>query len=210
MHILETKIALMSNKDFPYIVFSGKNKGNMDVQQGPLSGLLIIEPKVFQDQRGWFFEAYRQDILAQHGINDTFVQMNMSSSEKGAVRGLHYQLTPHAQGKLVRVTRGSVFDVALDIRRNSPTFGRWFGIELSAENKKAIYIPVGFAHGFCALEDNTEFMYQCTDYYHPESERSISWNDPAIGIVWPNISDSSLMKDKDKNAPLLADAEINF
>lgn len=182
----------------------------MDVQQGPLSGLLIIEPKVFQDQRGWFFEAYRQDILIQYGITDTFVQENMSSSEKGAVRGLHYQLIPHAQGKLVRVTRGSVFDVALDIRRNSPTFGRWFGIELSAENKKAIYIPVGFAHGFCALEDDTEFMYQCTDYYHPESERSISWNDPAIGIVWPDLSDPSLMKDKDKAAPLLADAEINF
>lgn len=182
----------------------------MNITQGPLAGLLIIEPKVFSDQRGWFFEAYRKDILSSAGLNDMFVQENISSSAKGAVRGMHYQLKPHAQGKLIRVLRGSVFDVALDIRRGSATFGRWFSIELSAENKKAIYIPIGFAHGFCALEDNTEFMYSCSDYYHPEAERSIRWNDPAIGIKWPSIGDASLMKQKDAEAPLLADAEINF
>jgi len=153
--------------------------------QTPLEGVLVLEPKVFGDERGFFFESFNaQDFEQATGLKETFVQDNHSKSTKGVLRGLHYQ-TQHAQGKLVRVTQGSVFDVAVDIRQGSPTLGQWFGIELSAENKKQIWIPKGLAHGFLVTSDSAEFLYKTTDYYCPEYERSLLWSDPAIGIDWP-------------------------
>jgi dTDP-4-dehydrorhamnose 3,5-epimerase len=172
--------------------------------------VVLIEPKVFGDRRGYFFESYRRDVLAAHGIDVEFAQDNMSSSTRGVVRGLHYQLEPYAQGKLVRVVRGEVFDVAVDIRRGSPTFGAWVGQTLSAENKRSMYVPAGFAHGFCVLSDVAEFHYKCTGYYAPAHERGIIWNDPAIGIAWPIGADGAVLSDKDASSPALAEAEINY
>ena len=155
------------------------------VMQTPLEGVLVLEPKVFGDARGFFFESFNaRDFEQATGLQRTFVQDNHSKSAKGVLRGLHYQ-TQHAQGKLVRVTQGSVFDVAADIRPNSKTFGKWFGLELSAENKKQLWVPEGLAHGFLVTSESAEFLYKTTDYYHPEFERSLLWNDPAIGIEWP-------------------------
>lgn len=156
----------------------------MKITEGPLAGLLMIEPRVFTDERGYFFEVFQQDRYAAAGI-PPLVQDNASLSKKNVIRGLHYQLPPHAQGKLVGVTRGCVWDVAVDIRVNSPTFGQWFGIELSAENHKQLYIPPGFAHGFCVLSEEADFYYKCTDVYAPGSEGGIAWNDPALNIPWP-------------------------
>jgi len=151
----------------------------------PIEGVLLLEPKVFGDARGFFFESFNsRDFEQATGVNATFVQDNHSKSAKGVLRGLHYQ-TQHAQGKLVRVTQGAVFDVAVDIRRDSPTFGQWFGQELSAENKKQMWIPAGLAHGFLVTSESAEFLYKTTDYYYPEFERSLLWNDPAVGIEWP-------------------------
>jgi dTDP-4-dehydrorhamnose 3,5-epimerase len=151
----------------------------------PIDGVLVLEPKVFGDARGFFFESFNaRDFEQATGIQRTFVQDNHSKSAKGVLRGLHYQ-THHAQGKLVRVTQGAVFDVAVDIRQGSPTFGQWFGVELSAENKKQLWIPEGLAHGFLVTSESAEFLYKTTDYYHPEFERSLLWNDLAIGIEWP-------------------------
>lgn len=151
----------------------------------PIDGLLVVEPKVFGDARGFFFESFNaRDFEQATGLSETFVQDNHSKSAKGVLRGLHYQ-TQHAQGKLVRVTQGAVFDVAVDIRKGSPTFGQWFGQELSAENKKQMWIPAGLAHGFLVTSDSAEFLYKTTDYYHPEYERSLLWNDTTIGIEWP-------------------------
>lgn len=182
----------------------------MKFTPAPLDGVVIIEPRIFGDHRGFFFESYNQRAFHEAGLTMEFVQDNISRSSRGTLRGLHYQLAPHAQGKLVRVTEGEVFDVAVDIRRDSPGFGRWFGYRLSAENKHAMYVPAGFAHGFVALSEYAEFHYKCTDLYAPEADRGIVWNDPAIGIEWPEEVDPDLISEKDRAAPTLADAEINF
>ena len=151
----------------------------------PIDGVLVLEPKVFGDARGFFFESFNaRDFEQVTGLQRTFVQDNHSKSNKGVLRGLHYQ-TQHAQGKLVRVTQGSVLDVAVDIRPSSQSFGKWFGIELSAENKKQLWIPEGLAHGFLVTSESAEFLYKTTDYYYPEFERSLLWSDSAIGIEWP-------------------------
>lgn len=155
----------------------------MKVQEGPLSGLLIIELNVFRDARGFFSEIFHLDRYNKYNI-PTFIQDNISRSKRNTIRGLHYQM-PRTQGKLITVTRGAIWDVALDVRRSSPTFGQWFGITLSDENHTQLYIPPGFAHGFCALSDEADISYKCTDFYHPESEHGIAWNDPALNIPWP-------------------------
>ena len=172
----------------------------MIVHKTPLDGVLIIEPKVFKDPRGIFYEVYSVRIYEKHGIPSQFVQDNHSVSEKGVLRGLHYQINP-GQAKLVRVTRGEVFDVVVDIRKNSPTFGKWQGFILSDSNHLQLYIPVGFAHGFCVLSDAAEFLYKVSEYYSAEKEKGIIWNDPDIGIDWP-ISDP-ILSEKDKNNPSL-------
>ena len=172
--------------------------------------VLLIKPKLFADARGYFMETFRADLFAAHGIDEAFVQDNMSSSVKGTLRGLHYQLAPHAQGKLVRVIRGAVYDVAVDIRRASPTFGRWLGVTLTEENKLSLYIPAGFAHGFYVLSDVAEFIYKCTRLYAPQAERGIIWNDPELNIQWPIESQALILSSKDQANPLLRDAEINF
>jgi dTDP-4-dehydrorhamnose 3,5-epimerase len=155
------------------------------VTQTPIEGVLVLEPKVFGDARGFFYESFNQrDFNQATGLSDTFVQDNHSKSAKGVLRGLHYQ-TQHAQGKLVRVVHGAVFDVAVDIRKGSPTFGQWFGLELSAENKKQLWIPAGLAHGFLVASESAEFLYKTTDYYYPEFERSLLWSDPDLAIDWP-------------------------
>ncbi|MCM8775648.1 MAG: dTDP-4-dehydrorhamnose 3,5-epimerase, partial [Candidatus Omnitrophica bacterium] len=157
----------------------------MRFRETKIKGLWIIEPKILDDSRGFFMEMYNKKVFQANGIPDEFVQDNMSRSAKGTLRGLHYQLSPYAQAKLVRVVRGVVFDVSVDIRIGSPTFGQWFGYTLTGENRHALYIPVGMAHGFCVLSEGTEFTYKCTAFYRPEAERTILWNDPRIGIRWP-------------------------
>ena len=177
------------------------------VTQTPLAGVLVLEPKVFGDARGFFFESFNQrDFNLATGLNETFVQDNHSKSAKGVLRGLHYQ-TQYAQGKLVRVTHGAVFDVAVDIRQASPTFGQWFGLELSAENKKQVWIPAGLAHGFLVTSESAEFLYKTTDYYYPEFECSLLWSDPLIGIEWPlhMLDGPPLLAPKDVNALRMKD-----
>ena len=155
------------------------------VTRTPIDGVLVLEPKVFGDARGFFFESFNvRDFETSTGLRREFVQDNHSKSSKGVLRGLHYQVQ-HAQGKLVRVTQGAVFDVAVDIRPASKTFGQWFGLELSADNKKQLWIPEGLAHGFLVTSETAEFLYKTTDYYHPEFERSLLWNDSDLGIEWP-------------------------
>lgn len=156
----------------------------MNILPTEIPDVLVLEPKIFGDARGFFYESYNRRALAEAGIPDDFVQDNHSRSAKGVLRGLHYQIQ-HAQGKLVRVITGSVFDVAVDLRKSSPTFGRWVGMELSAENKRMAWIPKGFAHGFLVTSDNAEFLYKTTDYWAPQFERSVLWNDPALAIAWP-------------------------
>ena len=160
----------------------------------PINGVLVLEPKVFGDARGFFFESFNaRDFAQATGLDVTFVQDNHSKSGKGVLRGLHYQ-TQHAQGKLVRVAQGAVFDVVVDIRKGSPTFGQWFGLELSAENNKQLWIPAGLAHGFLVTSESAEFLYKTTDYYHPEFERSLLWNDAGVGVDWPlHLLDSEPM-----------------
>ena len=160
--------------------------GKIQVTKCPIEGLYVIEPKVFGDERGYFMETYSQQDMQEAGLNMTFVQDNQSMSVKGVLRGLHFQKT-HPQGKLVRVIKGRVFDVAVDLRGDSPTYGQWHGVELTAENKKQYYVPEGFAHGFLVLSDTAEFCYKCTDLYHPEDEGGVAWNDPDIGIQWPEV-----------------------
>jgi dTDP-4-dehydrorhamnose 3,5-epimerase len=175
-----------------------------------LTDVIIVEPTVHGDHRGWFMETYNENIFNDSGININFVQDNQSfSAAKGTLRGLHYQLYPKDQTKLVRCTKGTIYDVAVDIRRGSPNFGQWIGIELSAENKKQLLIPNGFAHGFITLTDNVEVQYKVDEVYSPENDRGIRWNDPEININWPPGIIPILSK-KDKEAPLLKDAEINF
>lgn len=162
--------------------------GQISVEKnaGGLEGLCIITPTIYGDSRGYFMETYNQKDMEEAGLNMAFVQDNQSLSTKGVLRGLHFQ-KEFPQGKLVRVVKGSVFDVAVDIRCNSKTYGEWFGIVLTEENKKQFYIPEGFAHGFLVLSDVAEFCYKCTDFYHPGDEGGLAWNDPAIGIIWPQI-----------------------
>ena len=160
--------------------------GQINVTKAPIEGLYIIEPAIHGDSRGYFMETYNLQDMQQAGLNMVFVQDNQSMSVKGVLRGLHYQ-KEHPQGKLVRVIRGRVFDVAVDLRQDSPTFGKWHGAILSEENKRQFYIPEGFAHGFLVLSDTAEFCYKCTDFYHPGDEGGLAWNDPAIGIQWPEI-----------------------
>jgi dTDP-4-dehydrorhamnose 3,5-epimerase len=167
--------------------------------------ILVIEPRVFPDDRGYFLETYQAEKFRAAGIDEPFVQDNHSHSMRGALRGLHYQ-EPGAQGKLVRCSRGSMWDVAVDIRVGSPTFGKWVGLELSEENKKMLWVPAGFAHGFCSLTDHCDVLYKCTTYYAPAYERGIAWNDPEIGIEWP-ISNPVLSR-KDGAAPRLKDAAV--
>ena len=156
----------------------------MNISHCSIPGPLVIDPNVFGDDRGFFFESWNASIFKHAGLDCNFVQDNHSRSNRGVLRGLHFQ-NPTAQGKLVRVCSGSVWDVAVDVRKSSAHFGKWFGIELSAINKKMFWVPPGFAHGFLTLEDGTDFLYKCTDYYAPEHEQSLAWNDPAIGIEWP-------------------------
>lgn len=153
---------------------------------GGIQGLCVIEPTVHGDSRGYFMETYNQNDMKEAGLDMIFVQDNQSCSTKGVLRGLHFQ-KQYPQGKLVRVIKGTVFDVAVDLRKDSETYGKWFGIELSEENKKQFYIPEGFAHGFLVLSDMAEFCYKCTNFYHPEDEQGIAWNDPTIGIMWPKV-----------------------
>lgn len=161
--------------------------GQILVAKTPIEGLYIIEPTVHGDNRGYFMETYSQRDFLEAGLNMVFVQDNQSKSRKGVLRGLHYQ-KEHPQGKLVRAIRGRIFDVAVDLRAGSPTFGQWYGLELSEENKKQFYISPGFAHGFLVLSDTAEFCYKCTDFYCPADEGGLAWNDPEVGIVWPEVS----------------------
>lgn len=173
-----------------------------------IEGLYTFEPRAFSDDRGLFFESFNERGFREAtGFTGQFVQDNHSISRKGVVRGLHYQIDPHAQGKLVRVVQGAAWDVAVDIRRSSPTFGEWVGVELSAENRKQFWIPAGFAHGFVALEDNTQFLYKTTDFWHGPSERAIRWDDPALAIKWP-LTGAPILSGKDADAPGLDTAEI--
>lgn len=160
--------------------------GQITVTKCPIEGLYIIEPKVHGDSRGYFMETYNQNDMTEAGLDMVFVQDNQSMSVKGVLRGLHYQIQ-YPQGKLVRVVKGRVFDVAVDLRPGSETYGQWHGVELSQENKKQFYISPGFAHGFLVLSDTAEFCYKCTDFYHPNDEGGLAWNDPAIGIQWPEV-----------------------
>ncbi len=170
--------------------------------------VILIEPKVFGDERGFFFESFNLNAFEQEtGLSPTFVQDNHSKSGKGVLRGLHYQLPPKAQGKLVRVTQGEVFDEAVDIRKNSPTFGQWVGETLSAENKKQLWIPEGFGHGFITLPETAEVLYKTTDYYSPELERCIRWDDEEIGIVWPTDV-KPVLSGKDRQSDSFSNAEL--
>lgn len=170
--------------------------------------VILFEPKVFGDERGFFFESFNaREFAKATGLEAQFVQDNHSRSRQGVLRGLHYQLAPKAQGKLVRVIEGEVFDVAVDIRRGSPTFGQWVGEFLSAENKRQLWIPAGFAHGFAVLSENAEFLYKTTDYWSPEHERCIRWDDPTLAIPWP-VPGAPLVSDKDRQGFNLRDAEL--
>jgi dTDP-4-dehydrorhamnose 3,5-epimerase len=169
----------------------------MEIKESPLQGIIIIQPKTFKDERGYFYESYQQKRYAELGL-PPFVQDNVSRSKKNVLRGLHFQ-SPHPQGKLVYVTRGHVFDVVVDIRKDSPTYGEWFGINLNDENHTQMYIPPGFAHGFCVLSDEADFHYKCTDYYYPQSEGGIIWNDKKLNISWP--VENPVLSAKDKTFP---------
>ena len=181
----------------------------MNVLPTAIPEVLIIEPKVFGDARGFFYESFNQKAFnAATGTNHHFVQDNHSKSSRGVLRGLHYQIQ-QAQGKLVRVVQGAVFDVAVDIRQSSPTFGNWVGVELSADNHRQLWVPPGFAHGFLVLSESAEFLYKTTDYYAPQHERCIAWNDPQLAIAWPDIGMAPLLSAKDADARILTQSELN-
>lgn len=182
----------------------------MKIIETPIPGLLIIEPRVFADARGYFFESFSQAKFAENGLISSFVQDNESKSSYGVIRGLHYQLAPFAQTKLVRVVQGEVYDVVVDLREGSPTFGQWYGLEISAENKKQFYIPKGFAHGFSVLSETAIFSYKCDTLYNPAAERGIRLNDQTLDIDWKVPAELAVISDKDKVLPRLADAEKNF
>lgn len=175
-----------------------------------LPGLLVFEPIVFEDSRGYFYEAYNEKAYAQQGISTKFVQDNQSRSSYGVIRGLHYQLQPHAQTKLVRVLYGAILDVAVDIRKDSPAYGKVFTVELSADNRKQLYIPAGFAHGFSVLSERAEVLYKCDAFYNKEHEGGILYNDPALNIDWRIAPDKAIVSDKDNKLPMLADCKNNF
>jgi dTDP-4-dehydrorhamnose 3,5-epimerase len=170
-----------------------------------LPGVLVVEPRIFSDARGVFWEGYHAERYAAAGIPTAFVQDNLSRSIKGTLRGLHYQ-EPNAQGKLVYCVRGAVFDVAVDLRRGSASFGRWFGVELSDENRRQMWVPPGFAHGFCVLSESADFFYKCTDLYRPEHDRGVAWDDPDIGVKWPITN--PILSPKDEKLPRLRDAAV--
>lgn len=179
----------------------------MNIIETRLPGVLIIEPRVFGDARGFFMETWNAAGFAAAGLDLAFVQDNHSRSQKGVLRGLHFQ-NPGPQGKLVRVTKGAVFDVAVDLRQSSPTFGQWTGVELSADNKRMFWVPEGFAHGFLTLEDDTDFLYKCTAPYAPQSEHTLAWDDPTVGIQWPDIGMAPLVSEKDARGTSLAEAAV--
>lgn len=179
----------------------------MKITQTAIDGVLILEPKVFGDERGFFMESFNQKAFNEAvGRDVIFVQDNHSRSAKGVLRGLHFQKPPHAQGKLVRVTQGSVFDVAVDIRKNSPTFGRWVGVELTGSNHKQLWIPPELAHGFLVMSDSADFLYKTTDYYAPQMEGSVRWDDPSLAIEWPLDGTTPMLSAKDAESPPLSSA----
>lgn len=178
----------------------------MNIIPTEIPDVLVLEPKVFGDERGFFYESYNRRVMTEAGIADDFVQDNHSRSARGVLRGLHYQIQ-NTQGKLVRVISGSVYDVAVDLRKSSPTFGQWVGMELSAENKRMAWIPKGFAHGFIVTSDTAEFLYKTTDYWAPQFERSLLWNDPVLGIAWPLQGEPTLAA-KDATGLPLAQCEV--
>jgi len=178
----------------------------MHVETTTISGVLLIQPKVFRDPRGFFTETFQRPRYRDAGLTADFVQDNFSRSAKGTLRGLHYQIQ-HPQGKLVQVLQGKIFDVVVDLRRPSPTFGRWLGLELSHETCRQVYIPPGCAHGFCVLSDTADFTYKCTDLYFPEHERTLLWNDPALSIEWP-LTDEPILSNKDRAGIPLDRAEV--
>jgi dTDP-4-dehydrorhamnose 3,5-epimerase len=181
----------------------------MELIKTEIEDLYIIEPQVFKDNRGWFMESYSAQKLKEKGIDVEFIQDNHSLSiERGVLRGLHFQLTPKAQTKLVRCTRGEIYDIAVDLREGSPTYKKWFGVELSAENKKQFLIPKGFAHGFLTLSNNTEVQYKVDEYYAPEYDRSIRFDDSEINVNWG--IENPILSEKDKSAPLLKESDCNF
>lgn len=181
----------------------------MKVIQTEIKDVLIIEPDILKDNRGWFFESYNKEKFKDASIDINFIQDNHSFSiAKGTLRGLHFQNSPHSQSKLVRCTRGAVLDVAVDLRKNSPTYKKWISAELTEENKKQLFIPKGFAHGFLSLTDNAEFEYKVDNYYNKQSERTVRFDDPEIGIIWGN--NNPLLSERDKDAPLLIDCDINL
>jgi len=181
----------------------------MNFIETEIKDLILIVPEKFGDNRGWFFESYNYQKYSSNGITTRFVQDNHSLSvQKGVLRGMHFQLAPYAQSKLVRCTRGKIYDVAIDLRKNSPTYLKWFGVELSDENQHQLFIPKGFAHGFITLSENCEVQYKVDEYYNKESDRSIRYDDPIINIKWP-IEVKSI-SEKDKNAPFLAETDVNF
>jgi dTDP-4-dehydrorhamnose 3,5-epimerase len=183
----------------------------MKIAELAIADVKLITPNIFRDDRGFFSETYSRKALTDAGIGVEFVQDNHSlSRQKGVVRGLHFQVAPRAQGKLVRVTRGAILDVAVDIRVGSPTYGQHVSAVLSAENWAQLWVPVGFAHGFCTIEPDTEVQYKVTDTYAPECDRGILWNDPALGIAWPVTADKAVLSDKDRKQPRLADAPAAF
>jgi len=182
--------------------------GNFTFNETKIKDVYIIDVKTYGDNRGYFMETYKESDFKEAGLNYNFVQDNQSSSRKGVLRGLHFQKT-HPQAKLVRVIKGEVFDVAVDLRKNSPTYGQWVGAVLSEENKRQFMIPRGFAHGFVVMSDYAEFAYKCDELYHPEDEGGIMWNDPAIGIEWPEVGEI-ILSEKDKVHPSLADSKIDF
>ncbi len=180
----------------------------LEIKKTKLNGLLIIQPRVFEDERGYFFESFRLDKMREFGVQLDFVQDNESKSQKGVLRGLHFQNPPYEQGKLVRVVKGAVLDVAVDIRRNSKTYGKWLSQKLSEDNKTMLWIPPGFAHGFLTLENDTIFQYKCTNYYNKESEGAIRWNDPVLDIDWDVIKPQ--VSEKDEKASFFKDFKSQF
>lgn len=177
----------------------------MQTRTNEIEGLIVIEPRVFEDPRGYFFESYNEEAYQKAGITSHFVQDNQSSSAYGVVRGLHMQKAPHAQAKLVRVLKGAIYDVAVDVRPDSPTFGRWYGLEISAENRLQLFIPHGFCHGFSVISEQATVLYKCDAFYHPGSEAGIIYNDPQLAIDWKIPADKIIVSDKDAKLPLLND-----
>ena len=201
----------LKGSNFQFSILSYLCEKNMNYTKTLIPDVWIIEPPVFKDARGYFMEVYKQAVFEQHIGNVHFVQENESCSTKGVLRGLHYQLDPFSQAKLVRVIQGAVLDVAVDVRHGSPTFGQSVAVELSAENRRQLFIPRGFAHGFYVLSDNVIFTYKVDNPYTPSVERGINYDDPAIGVKWNFAKDDPLiLSDKDRKLPLLKDAEINF